>query len=393
MKTIAVSRDAGSSTINALLAGLVLMLAAAAAARADYGYSYFRTVEGPATLQSATDGAALEALENHPVIAGDFLRIDAASRVEIVLADGGLLRLAGGTEVSFDSLAWTRDTDATVTRLYLAAGEVQVLLGRDLEGYEPLEIETREATLYLQAPGEYRVEALYRGGVEVVVRDGFAEVRSERGSRIVRGGEMAYVDPRGAGVDVTVARGRDSLERWGEELDAEARLAEVPYVEPELRYRAARMASHGSWIDVRGRWGWRPYVDVGWRPYVQGSWVYTPSGLTWVAYEPWGWIPSHYGSWDLVPGVGWVWFAGVRYAPAHVYWYWGPTHVAWVPAGYYTSFYGGYPGYYGFGPRFGIYGWAAAGASSPSGPSARPATSGAATTIATSAAAATWRAT
>jgi len=57
-----------------------------------------------------------------------------------------------------------------------------------------------------------------------------------------------------------------------------------------------------------------------------------------------------------VPGYGWLWFAGSFYSPASVYWYWGPTHVAWVPSGYYTSFYS--PSHHRVGPRFGIYGWA-----------------------------------
>jgi hypothetical protein len=53
------------------------------------------------------------------------------------------------------------------------------------------------------------------------------------------------------------------------------------------------------------------------------------------------------------PGYGWVWRPGYRFAPAWVYWYWGPSYVAWVPVGYYSSYYG----HYGRGFRFGIHGW------------------------------------
>ena len=113
MKTIVESRSHESRPLHALFAGIALALLGIAAARADYGYSYFRTVEGGASLQSADGGEWLEALENHPLIAGDFLQVDAGGRIEVVLADGGLLRIAGGSEVSFDSLAWTQDSDAT----------------------------------------------------------------------------------------------------------------------------------------------------------------------------------------------------------------------------------------------------------------------------------------
>ena len=197
MKTIAESTGHEKRALQALLTGIVLALLLVGAARAEYGYSYFRTVDGSASLQSAEDGEWLEALENHPLIAGDYLQVGSSSRIEVVLADGGLLRLSGGSEVSFDSLAWTQDTDATVTRLYLSRGAVQVVLGDDVEGYEPLEIETREATLYFRAPGAYRLEALDGGGLELVVRDGFAEARTDEGLTIVRAGEMASLGSLG----------------------------------------------------------------------------------------------------------------------------------------------------------------------------------------------------
>ena len=62
----------------------------------------------------------------------------------------------------------------------------------------------------------------------------------------------------------------------------------------------------------------------------------------------------HYGSW--VPSVryGWVWRPGYSFAPAWVYWYYGPSYVAWVPVGYYSSYYG----HYGRGFRYGVHGWA-----------------------------------
>lgn len=338
--------------------GMALLAALAAPAWGQDSYSYLRTVEGYAELETA-DGEVLEAMENHPLVPGDQLRLGSGSRVEVILSDGTVLRIDERTDLALDQLAWTPDSSDTATRLTLLAGELQAVVGYGAAAGSPLTVETRNATLYLEAPGEYRVSFDGYGATQVVVRDGTAESQTDRGSAIVRAGETAYIEGgEWATIDVARAGSRDRLESWGDQLDAEARLAHVPHVEPELRYRAARMASHGAWLEVGGRPAWRPHVGAGWRPYTTGSWVYTPSGLTWVSTEPWGWIPSHYGSWELVAGHGWVWFAGAAYSPAWVYWYWGPTHVAWVPSGYYTGFYGGYRGHV---PRHGVYGWAGGG--------------------------------
>jgi hypothetical protein len=124
------------------------------------------------------------------------------------------------------------------------------------------------------------------------------------------------------------------------------------------------MAEYGSWVTVSNRHAWRPRVAADWSPYRHGRWAYTPSGLTWSSYEPWGWVPYHYGSWDYTPGWGWAWYPGQVYAPAWVYWYWGPSYVGWVPFGYYSSYYGplwyagygyGYDYTWGFGRR--VHGW------------------------------------
>ena len=77
-----------------------------------------------------------------------------------------------------------------------------------------------------------------------------------------------------------------------------------------------------------------------------------------VSSEPWGWVTHHYGSWSHWPAYGWVWSPGYTYYPANVYWYWGPSYVAWIPWGYYHNYYRPYSWGFGFGSRYGIYGWA-----------------------------------
>jgi len=68
-------------------------------------------------------------------------------------------------------------------------------------------------------------------------------------------------------------------------------------------------------------------------------------------------VPYHYGTWDYLPAYGWAWQPGYAFAPAWVYWYWGPSYVGWCPIGLYTGFYGNFFASF----RFGLYGWAGGG--------------------------------
>ena len=106
---------------------------------------------------------------------------------------------------------------------------------------------------------------------------------------------------------------------------------------------------------------WRPSVASGWRPYYYGSWARSPRGtLVWVSSEPWGFVPYHYGRWAFTPLYGWVWLPGGAYAPAWVYWAFGPSYVGWAPMGFYDCYNPYYDWAYrpyrdaGFG--FGFYG-------------------------------------
>ncbi len=336
-----------------LAAGLAGLLLAAPAASEDT-FGYFRTVDGYAALWQSASDTEIELEANYPLLAGDRLTVSRLARVEALLPDGGYLRLGGGAELLFEELA-TGET-APQTRLTLIDGELQLVVPPEAEPWEALRIDTVNATVYLPRSGVLRVST-DGSWTEVVVREGYAEVATRQGSALVRSGERVVVDgvdrPR---VALEAAPPLDGLERWGEELFAAA--GEAPYVEPELAYAASSLDDHGEWIYVENRRAWRPWVGAGWRPYHDGWWTYTPAGLTWVSYEPWGWVPYHYGAWDWASGFGWVWYPGPVFAPARVFWYWGPTYVAWVPIGYYHSFYAGYYGGWGFGHRWGIYGWA-----------------------------------
>jgi hypothetical protein len=317
----------------------------------DSGYSYVRNLRGSATLIEGDSRDRQAAEVNTPILAGDRLWVSPGSMVEVLLSDGNLLRVDGDSEVLLARLAGSPESRDEATELVLVEGNLQLVVFADAAGRELPRIELPDATVYVSEAGAYRFTA-GRGWSSVLARSGWAEVATDRGSVVVRAGEEAVLDGGGR-ADVRAAAYLDDLERWGERLDRQ--VADHRYVDRSLRYQAASLDGHGTWIDDGGRHLWRPRVAADWHPYWHGRWRHTPLGLTWVSQEPWGWAPYHYGTWDHHSRWGWVWYPGTAFSPAWVYWYWGPEHVAWVPIGYYTHHYRHYrrPGF-----RFGVYGWA-----------------------------------
>ena len=342
----------------ALLTAISLFIALPAGAtttelEADgYAYGFVSRVEGEALLLGVEVDDAIEAEINHPLLTGDQINTG-SGRIELVLPDGTIIRAAPGTVVVFDALAGAPDSEAEEgTFVSLDQGELQVRTPESFFEAEDVAIQTANATIYLGASGSYRIIAQGSSFTEVVVREGFAEADTRSGSKIARSGEALEISGNERPFVNRVEAGpADSLELWAGDLDMLASEAIQRDVDPRLSYAAAPLEGNGEWLDLPEGRAWRPYVRADWRPFRYGRWVYTPSGLTWVASAPWGWVTSHYGFWDFVPGYGWLWLPGNVYSPAGVYWYWGPTHVAWVPYGYYNRYSRGRVGY-------GIYGWA-----------------------------------
>jgi hypothetical protein len=323
----------------------------------DFAYGFYRTVEGQVLLSSPDENAEpLEVEPNYPVMTGDRLWVTDGARLEAVLPDKSILRAGERTDLFLGALAGSADSDGvTETVFRVLEGEILLTAGTAAPTGAQARIDTHNARSYLDLPGEYRLITDGESWTQIVVREGFAEVTTDRGSVVARPGDSVEISGQSR-VEVRVASAGplDELESWGRGLAGD-QIAVSGYVDDGLAYAAAPLADAGYWVSISGRKAWRPRVRVGWRPFTDGWWTYTPSGLSWVAYEPWGWITSHYGAWDYVSGYGWIWFPGTVYSPAWVYWYWGPTHTAWIPAGYYSRFYGPR---FGAGFRFGVYGWA-----------------------------------
>lgn len=332
----------------ALVLALSAALAAPLVAEESESYGYLRTLEGSAVLTRADTGERVSLLPNYPLEAGDEVATDPLTRAELVLPDFSILRLDGDTRVVLAELAYSAGTADRQTVLGLEVGDLQLELTEYALGDQLPTIHTANATIYVLEPGAYRIAADTLGRTRLVVRQGYAEVGTARGSAIARSGEEILVEGDDwPAVSVLEAGYPDGLETWAEDLSAEAAAADyVDEVDPALGYSAASLDGYGEWVDIEGESAWRPEVEVSWRPYSRGTWVPRTAGLTWVSYEPWGWVPAHYGYWSFHPSFGWVWYPGYTYSPAWVYWYWGPEWVGWVPVGYYGDPY--YSPFYGF---------------------------------------------
>jgi hypothetical protein len=324
---------------------------------AQGSYGYFRLVDGSATLMQSGTQERVKVQANEPFLVGDQVWLAVGSRAELVLADRNIVRLDGGTELVFTALANSSDRSDPSTVLDLRRGKLQLVVEEGFVGNDFPSILVPNASIRVRETGSYLIVVDGDRRTDVVVRRGRVEVLSASDGADVRTGEELLVEgANGSTMTFAQARGMDRLESWGAGLAYADDSGSQPYVASELQYAAAPMSNHGTWVSVGASWAWRPQVAVGWRPYWHGRWRHTPTGMIWVSYEPWGWVPYHYGTWDYVGGYGWCWFPGRRFAPSHVYWYWGPRHVGWVPHGYYWRHYRSHYGW-GWGFNRGFYGY------------------------------------
>jgi hypothetical protein len=334
-----------ASTVFAV--ALMVLIQTPAGALDNENYGYVRSLEGYSDLIQNGSNEIVKLTTNYPILVGDQIRLSDQARAETVLPDGSYLRLGNNTELEFRQMARSADTHGASNHLLLHQGEAQLITHADASRSEYFRFDTSNATIYLSERGRYRIFSDGASWTEVSVRLGSAEIVTESGSATVQSGETLFIQgARDPLLEIGSASQLTALEIWGDELGRSGKRYASEHVDSSLAYSSASLYRHGSWMLKESRYVWRPHVSRDWRPYHSGWWAHTPSGLTWISTEPWGWLTYHYGVWDYGPSFGWVWHPGTYYTPAAVYWYWGPTHVGWIPAGYYTSFYGhGYPHY------------------------------------------------
>ncbi|MBV9494504.1 MAG: FecR domain-containing protein, partial [Acidobacteria bacterium] len=301
--------------------------------------SYFTYDDGGTIVRQADNGEEIDGRVNLPLYSGDEVATSRRGRSEIRLSDGNVLGVDRSTDVHFRSLLDSYDGNDPQTIVELRFGHV--IIERTPVGREALRIDTDSASYIAYDEAIYAVESDGRGKDRVTVFDGAVEIRTPNRTSRLREGEQAQIDNNGIyGLVSDSQVSADDFERWFLKRAERDDHGSSKYLDRSLAYSDYDLAQNGNWIYINGYgWSWRPNVAAGWRPYYNGEWMYGRGGcLTWVSYEPWGWVPYHYGRWAYDPVYGWVWLPGTGYAPAWVYWMYGPGYVGWAPAGWYDCY-------------------------------------------------------
>jgi hypothetical protein len=344
----------------------ILLISLAAIALPAFGargrdQSYITFDDGGTVIKQGDDQREVDGRVNFPIYPGDEVTTGRRGRTEIRLADGNIIALDRSTSVIFRSIGGAYETDATQSIVELKFGHIGVQ--RSDNASEILRVDTPNASYAATESAVYSVDLIADGRDRVNVFDGSIEVRTPQRTTRVNQGEEARVDDKGLYGLVNSQSSADEFERWfmrrSERYGTTSR-----YLDSSLAYSDNDLQENGSWIyaSTYSGYAWRPRVSIGWRPYYYGRWGYGPGGcLTWISYEPWGWVPYHYGRWAYDALYGWIWLPGYNYAPAWVYWAYGPGYIGWAPSGWYDC----YRPYYGWAYRpytrsadfgFGFYG-------------------------------------
>jgi hypothetical protein len=315
-----------------VLALAVLLPVSTVHAQDAYRYGYVRTVEQGVTLQRASEAAAEMASPNAPFLPGDRVWTDDAGRMEVLFADGSVLRLDSRSKLDYVSQEGGR-RERAVLRLW--SGSL-ILHVRDQKRSPEFIVESPEGVLQPGERGVYRLD-VQPGEARVVVFEGEADVEANRRVRLDRGEQLIVREgePYGSPERISHEVADDTFARWDRDLEEQLAYADgrrEEYIPEEVAPYAGDFASNGSWR-VEGDYGhvWYPRVNAGWAPYSHGHWAWTAFGWTWIPTERWGWATSHYGRWGY--SNGWFWIPGRSWGPGWVNWSVGGDHVGWCPLG------------------------------------------------------------
>src|SRR5204862_1694254 len=132
----------------------------------------------------------------------------------VILADGTAVRADGRTDVRFDRLARTHESNDERNLLYLERGSLAVEARQAPSG--GLRVDTDEATVLLEESGAFRVDTGGHG-TEVYVLSGRVEINARSGRAEASAGEVAHVN---GSDEIEVERAdvpRDAFARFCEE--------------------------------------------------------------------------------------------------------------------------------------------------------------------------------
>ena len=277
-------------------------------------------VDGTVSYHPADADQWNAATLNYPVSTGDayWTEPQASAQLEV---GASRIALSGSTEFDVGVL------DENGLQATAAQGEIYLHL-RNLAPGQSWSVQTPRGQVTLAGDGRY---AIFAGDTEnptvVTVLEGSAQLNGP--------GLAAQIDARQAatitGTDsFTASIGPAEPDGFVSAMLQAERPPPRPAVAPPPVVAQMpggdELAAYGTWSETPD-YGqiWYPQVDPGWVPYRDGHWAYiAPWGWTWVDDARWGFAPFHYGRWVEVGGR-WGWTPGVEvvagppvYAPALV---------------------------------------------------------------------------
>jgi len=275
-------------------------------------------VEGKLAFHAKDETEWSAAPVNYPVAAGESLRTDPKSRVEIRIG-------AQTIDLSNDTAVDVIRLDHEVMQLAVPQGRIELHLRQLPEG-NSVEVDIARGGVWLLQPGIYDIAA---GSPDrparIMVFDGSARFVGGTVNIPIKTGEATAI----SGTDILTATNEkaapDAFAEWCRSRDyKEERLSSPYYVSPAMT-GYEELDEYGSWHAVAdyGEVWYPKSVPAGWVPYRNGYWSWAPPwGWNWVADEPWGFAPFHYGRWAYINSAwGWVpgsFVASPVYAPALV---------------------------------------------------------------------------
>jgi hypothetical protein len=278
-------------------------------------------LQGTVSLQPAGVDSWNNAPPNYPMISGDRIYTEQNSRA--VIQNGSTdLRLWGQTDVTLTNL----------TNQYEQIGIAQGSIRVRVYGLGPgntVEVDTPNAAIIIQHPGDYRVNAYNAQASLVVVNTGFAQVTGPGVNQEVDQGQAVQIDGANP-IDLGLVEmpSFDDLDRWSIDRDHHILNSVSAHYVSHAIPGYDDLDDNGSWT-VTPDYGpvWYPrVVDANWQPYTVGHWAYVrPWGYTWIDDAPWGYAPFHYGRWAVIGGR-WGWAPG----PPDIVPVYSPALVAFV---------------------------------------------------------------
>ncbi len=249
--------------------------------------AHVSALHGRASL-ARSEGNAVPATVNEPLLPGDTFATHAGAAAEIALDASVAVRVDGNSRVQLVSLARHH------RYVRLLDGTIDVSAHRN--GDAP-RIETSAGAVAPDSPGSFRISAA-GGETSVTAERGTIRILTPNGMQILRPGEVVTIGgtPDAPALHYGTPAPPDDFDRFNLERDA---------VPAENAY----LSRYGTWTTLP-RYGevWRPSERSEWTPFLNGRWFWRNAlGWTWISRESWGWTPYHYGAWTYDAHDGWCW--------------------------------------------------------------------------------------